>query len=105
MTSLKKLSKKGYRDVYVPSRVRATIAMQARTLRKALGLTQKAFASLIGTTQSAVSDLENPDGEQVSVQTLLNVAAAADVALVVRFASFPDFLRLMTDMSPHGRAP
>ena len=102
MAKIKRLASKPYRDVYLPSRVRAVVAMQIRGFRLALGRTQKNFANLIGTTQSVVSDLENPDGEQVSVQTLLNIAAALNVALIVRFASYPDFLSAMSDTSPKG---
>lgn len=69
-----------------------------------MGMSQVKFAKLIGVTQSMVSDLENPDGDQVSVQTLLNIAAALDVALVVKFVSYTDFLKLMSDMSPKGLA-
>jgi transcriptional regulator with XRE-family HTH domain len=102
MAKIKRLASKAYRDAYLAARVRATIAIQVRALRHSLSLSQKQFAQLIGTTQSAVSDLENPDGDQVSVQTLLNIAAALNVALIVRFAGFPDFLKLMSNMSPEG---
>jgi transcriptional regulator with XRE-family HTH domain len=104
MAKIKRLASKGYRDTYLASRVRATIALQIRALRRSLRLSQQKFARMIGTTQSAVSDLENPDGDQVSVQTLLKIAAALNVALIVKFAGFPDFLKLMSDMSPKGLA-
>lgn len=104
MAKIRRLASKEYRDAYLASRVRGTIAIQIRALRRKLGYSQTKFAKLIGTTQSAVSDLENPEGEHVSVQTLLNIAAALNVALVVKFAGFPDFLKLMSDMSPEGLA-
>lgn len=104
MAKIRRLASKGYRDAYMASRVRSTIAIQIRMLRRSLGYSQTKFAHLIGTTQSVISDLEDPDGDQVSVQTLLKIATAVNVALVVRFAGFPDFLKLMGDMSPAALA-
>ncbi len=97
---IKKFAKKGYRDAYVSSRVRSSVALQVRDNRKKQKLTQNQLAKLMGKSQSDVSHLENPDGDHVTVQSLLDAAAALNVALVIRFASYPDFLNLMSDMSP-----
>jgi hypothetical protein len=55
-------------------------------------------------TQSVVSRLENPDYGKVTVQTLLQVAIALDIALLVRFCSYPDFLAAIADVSPEAFA-
>ena len=39
------------------------------------------------------------------MQTLLDVAQAVDVALLVQFVSYPDFLERMRDKSPAGMVP
>lgn len=99
-----RLKDKEYRDAYVQQHVRGAIAMQIRAIRKKLGLNQKKFASLIGTTQSVVSRLENTEYGKVTVQTLLDIAAALDIALNVRFCSYPDFLKSTADVSPDAMA-
>lgn len=96
---LKHFENKKYRDGYLQSRVRGRIAYQIQALREKLGLTQEGFAELTGKKQSTISRLENTEYGKVTVQTLLDIACASDVALIVEFASYPKFLeetRLMT---------
>lgn len=102
LTTLSK--SKAYRDSYVSSHVRASIAYQIQALRERLGLSQEAFARKLGMKQSMVSRLENPDAGKVTVQTLLQIAAALDVALNVRFCSYPDFIEVSANISPEALA-
>ena len=95
---LEKFASKKYRDGYLQSRVRGFIAYQIQALREKLGLTQAQFAELTGKKQSVISRLENTEYGKVSVQTLLDIACATDVALVVKFASYPDFLEQTRNM-------
>ena len=103
--SLEKFSSKKYRDGYLQSRVRGLIAYQIQALREKLGLTQAQFAELTGKKQSTISRLENTEYGKVSVQTLIDIACAADVALVVKFASYPDFLDQTRNMSVDALQP
>ena len=73
-------------------RVRTSIALQIRRLRENGDMSQSDLAARVGTRQSAVSRLENTDYGRASVQTLLDIANALDVALVVKFVSYPEFL-------------
>ncbi len=82
------------------SHVTTGIAYQIQALRSKLGLTQKEFAVLVNKPQSVISRLENTEYGKVSVQTLLDIAVAVDVALSVRFVSYPDFLVQTQDVSP-----
>ena len=84
---------KDYRMSYMSARVRTSIAWQIRELRESNQMSQSELAKRIGTRQSAVSRLENTEYGRASVQTLLDVATALDVALVVKFASYDEFLR------------
>ena len=102
---LKKFRLKEYRDGYLQSRIRGRIAYQIQALRDKLGLTQQAFAQLTGKKQSVISRLENVEYGKVSVQTLLDIALAADVALVVKFTSYPDFLDQTRLMTPEALQP
>ena len=81
-------------------RVRTSIALQIRQLRESANLLQSKFAKMIGTRQSAVSRLENTEYGKVSVQTLLNIACAMKVALVVKFVSYDNFFAQHGDVTP-----
>jgi transcriptional regulator with XRE-family HTH domain len=103
--NLQKFSSKKYRDGYLQSRVRGYIAYQVQALREQLGLTQAGFANLTGKQQSTISRLEDTEYGRVSVQTLLDIACAANVALIVKFASYPDFLDQTRSMNPGTLQP
>ncbi|MEX2166220.1 MAG: helix-turn-helix transcriptional regulator [Methyloceanibacter sp.] len=98
-----KFAKKGYRDSYVARHIKSFLASQIRLLRGANS--QAAFGRLLGKPQSVVSRLEDPDYGQVTLQTLLDIASKLDVALIVRFVSFPIFVRFTNDLSPAALAP
>ncbi len=53
----------------------------------------------MGTKQSVISRIESDDYGKLSVQTLLQAANFFDVALVVKFVSFPKFLSEFDDVS------
>jgi transcriptional regulator with XRE-family HTH domain len=96
---------KAYRDGYLQSHVRGGIAYQIRALRTKIGLSQVEFAEATGKKQSTISRLENTEYGKVSVQTLLDIACATDVALLVRFVDYSLFLRTTADMSPQALGP
>jgi transcriptional regulator with XRE-family HTH domain len=97
-----KLKSKSYRQAYVAEHVRTGIAYQIRALRTQRGWSQKRLAEEMGKPQSVVSRLEDPDYGKVSVQTILEGAAAFDVALLVQYVSFPEFLRSTRNVSPEA---
>jgi predicted XRE-type DNA-binding protein len=61
------------------------IAEQVYNLRKQAGLSQKELADLVGTTQSAISRLEDADYDGHSLTMLRKVAAALNQHVQVRF--------------------
>jgi transcriptional regulator with XRE-family HTH domain len=73
---------------YVEGHVKGGIAYQIQALREKSGLNQKDFGNQIGKPQSVVSRLESTEYGSVSVETLLDVAKALDVALQVRFSNY-----------------
>jgi transcriptional regulator with XRE-family HTH domain len=97
-----KLKSKPYRQAYVAEHVRTGIAYQIRSLRAQRGWSQKRLAEEMGKPQSVVSRLEDPDYGKLSVQTILEWAAVFDVALLVQYISFPEFLRRTQDVSPEA---
>lgn len=102
---LVKFKNKSFRDGYLQTATRGGVAYQIQALREKFKLTQTAFAEKLGKRQSVVSRLENSEYGKVSVQTLLDVACALDVALLVRFVSYPEFLKRTKDMSISSLQP
>lgn len=102
---LVRFNEKAYRDGYLQAKVRGMIAYQIQALREKTDLSQTEFAKQIGKTQSVVSRLENTEYGKVTIQTLLDIACALDVALVVKFASYPDFLFQTRDASVAALQP
>ena len=85
------MSNPAARRSYVEAEVITGIAHQIRILRLQRNWTQRDLARRLGTTQAAVSRLEDPSYGRASVQTLLQLAAVFDVALNLRFGSFTKF--------------
>jgi transcriptional regulator with XRE-family HTH domain len=81
------------RQAYVEAEVASGLAHQIRALRTQRGWTQKDLADKLGTTQAAISRLEDPSYGRPSIKTLLDVGAAFDIALQVRFVSFVRLLQ------------
>lgn len=81
------------RQAYIEAEVASGLAHQIRALRTQRGWTQKDLADKLGTTQAAISRLEDPSYGRPSIKTLLDVGAAFDVALQVRFVSFVRLLQ------------
>ena len=65
-------------------RVNAEVAKTIYDLRKKAGLTQKALAQMVGTTQSVISRLEDADYEGHSLSMLNRIAIALNRRLSVQ---------------------
>jgi transcriptional regulator with XRE-family HTH domain len=91
---LEEIKNPEYRHGLVEGHAKDTIAFQVRQLRKARGWEQRDLARELGNPnlQPMISRYENPDYGRYSISTLLDLAAAFDVALVVRFAPFSELV-------------
>lgn len=78
---------KEYRDGYVAAFVRRRLAGQIRETRRARGWTQAELTERAGLPPRRVSAIED-GGAAPTLRTLLRVAAALDVALIVRLAPY-----------------
>jgi Helix-turn-helix. len=104
--TLEKLRNKAYREAYVAEHIDTGVAFQIHALREKQKLSQADLAKLAAMHQSQISKLENPEDEDgVSLSTLQKVAAAFDVALVVRFVSFGELVAWEAKLSHEALAP
>ena len=102
---IRELASKEFRDVYVREFIKGGLPFQVRALRKQRGWTQAELAERMGEKQqSGISRIENPDYGTLSLETLLQLASAFDVALSVRFESYGDLLAKTEDLSPTALA-
>jgi hypothetical protein len=97
-----KLRNKEYRDGYVAEHVRRGLAYQIRALRDQREWNQGKLSQIMGKPQSVVCRLEDPNYGKVTVQTLLDVASAFDVALQLRFVSFSGLVQQTRDLTQHA---
>ncbi|MGP1665274.1 MAG: helix-turn-helix domain-containing protein [Rhodanobacter sp.] len=90
----------GYRQAAMESTVENMIAWQIRINREERGLKQDQLATRMGTGQSAISKLEDTEGGDVLVSTLVKAAHAFDCALLVRFVDYAEFAAATHDVRP-----
>lgn len=75
------------RDAYVQAEVVTALAHQIRAIRMQRNWSQADLAKKIGTTQAAVSRLEDPSYGRMSMKTLLDLSRVFDTGLRVQFVS------------------
>lgn len=91
---------KRYRDLYVSEYIQTGTPFQIRALRNLREWSQEFLAQKAGMKQNVVSRLEDPSYGKLTLKTLLRMASAFDVALLVKFVPFSRFLNEMGDRSP-----
>lgn len=99
-----KLKNKGYRTAYVEANIKHGLAHQIRINREARGWSQKKLASKCGggMQQTTVSRLEDPSYGKYTLRTLLKLAEAFDVGLLVKFVPYSKLLLETENKSPSG---
>lgn len=80
------------RSRFVESNISKALAFQIRSLREKENWSQQHLAEKIESNQNAVYRAENPNYGKQTITTLKKIAAAFDVALVVRFVPFSELL-------------
>jgi transcriptional regulator with XRE-family HTH domain len=100
LNKLKKFSDDLYRESYLDSHVKSSIAYQIQALREKARLNQSDFGKLVGKPQSVISRLENTEYGGVNVNTLLQIANRLKIGLLVRFCDFDAILDL--DVGPES---
>lgn len=83
---------KAAREKFVESHLAKTTGSQIRAIRDRLGMSQQDLGSSVGMSQNAISRLESLHYGRATITTLKRLAAAFDVALVVRFVPFSELV-------------
>ena len=99
------LKDKDAREAFVASRVATAIGVRIFNMRKKKGWTQAELAEQAQMKQARISVLEQADYENFSFSTMRRIAAAFDVAVVVDFVSYPDFLKWSDSFSAETIVP
>ncbi len=96
---------KEYREAFVAEHINTAVPLQIRAIREALPLTQKQLGQKVGMAQERISVMEDPDYAKFTLKTLLRLANAFDVALIVRFAPFSELLNWTVSLAPRHIDP
>ncbi len=102
---ISKLKDKVRRELFVAGQIKTGIPFQIRALRDKNGWTQAELGERLGMTQTNISRLESPGYGKLNITTLQRLAAAFDVALVVRFVPFSRLINWIDNLSPADMAP
>jgi transcriptional regulator with XRE-family HTH domain len=81
-----------YRAAYVRAKAQTNIPSQIRALRLRRGMTQQDLAREADMKQPRISAMEQPGETQFNLDTLVRLAAAFKVGLIVRFSSYSQML-------------
>jgi transcriptional regulator with XRE-family HTH domain len=93
------LTKRETREAYVRAKVTTNVPSQIKALRRRQGdMTQAQLAEEADMLQSRISTVEKP-GARLNLDTLVRLAAAFRVALLVKFVSYSEMLRWENEFS------
>ena len=99
---VEELQNKKFRDAYVAEHVKTSVPIQIYILREQRHWNQTQLAERAKTTQTVISRLEDPDYGRLSISSLLKLASAFDVALLVKFVPFTRLFEEFEDTSPEA---
>lgn len=93
------------RHQYLGSSIRQLVAMQIKAMREDREWSQSQVGEKTGMKQSAIARLEDPRHKSMTLVTLQRLAKAFDVALVVHFGAFTEFVSWTSQLNNTRLAP
>ena len=100
----KSLEDDEYRREYAAD-VGTGLAFQIKLIREKNGWTQGQLAEHIGSQQPTISQWENPNYGDFSLNSLKSLATAFDLALMVKFVPFSELVEWDANLTPQRLAP
>jgi len=94
-----KLRNKKYRAQFVAAQVKRGIPFQIQSLMKQKSFSQERLAKESGLTQGVISRAANPDYGNLTLNTIIKIAAGLDVAFVGKFVPFSELGNWFTNLS------
>lgn len=88
-----------YREAFVDEAIRSRITAQIAALRAREGGDYKTFAEKLGKKVAWAYRLEDPNMPLPTISSLLEVAAACDIGVDVRFCRFSDLIRDVSSLN------
>jgi transcriptional regulator with XRE-family HTH domain len=88
-----------YRESFPSAVVKRMLPLQIRVLRKQRGWSQAQLAQESKLTQGVISRAEDPDYGNLTVNTLVRIAAGFDCAFIGRFVPFSELGKWYTTLS------
>lgn len=99
-TIWKKLAKsKAYRDAYAAATFKRWLPFQIRVMRERRGWKQGELGECSGLEQGVISRAENPNYGNLTINTILKIAAGFDCAFEGRFVPFSRLASTVADRS------
>lgn len=95
---LSAMGDKEFRHEFMQEMLRGWISHQIKTNRDQRNWTQEKLGAICGKPQAAIGRLESPNYGRWTLNTLMELAEAFDVALQVRFVEWPEFIRWTSDL-------
>jgi transcriptional regulator with XRE-family HTH domain len=90
---------KKYREQFVSAQVKRGIPFQIRAMMKKNGLSQEKLAAQAQLTQGVISRAADPNNGNLTLNTIIRVAAGFDVAFIGTFVPFRDLVNWYSNMS------
>jgi transcriptional regulator with XRE-family HTH domain len=90
---------KRYREQFVSSQVKRGVPFQIRALMKKRGLSQEQLAKQSQLTQGVISRASDPNNGNLTLNTIIRIAAGFDVAFVGMFVPFSNLVKWYSDLS------
>jgi transcriptional regulator with XRE-family HTH domain len=94
-----KLRNRKYRAQFVAAQLKRAIPFQIQTLMKQKNFSQERLAKESGLTQGVISRAANPDYGNLTLNTIIKIAAGLDVAFVGKFVPFSELGNWFTNLS------
>lgn len=100
-----RIKDKEHRDAFVSARIQVGIPLQIRALREQKGWSQQELADQAGVKQSWIATIENPNYSGFSLKTLLKLASAFEIGLIVEFVPISNLVDRELRLSPESLTP